>query len=386
MKNLACAVVPPTAGCHRLAVAGDDCRRCPQPCPALSSRAVATELQELELQALRERLTARLTEEVVCLFAELTGMAFSVVWPVGNRPRLLPCQRQTPVAGRDAPAAAVNRSRTCGCCFFASLDRCFSPGADSYQFVCPRGVRNFWLGLAVRGFQVAALVLQATPANHGRARSGQTTLAGRRRSPRADGEALFLPRLHVRSYSQACRLLRLVAHDLSQTLLAGVEEKETRRAALQLKCSETERVRLRAELHQHAQEAAAGPTIEPDREDRRQHSLRGVLAYVRANFTRPIQLRDVAAHMRLTETHISHLCSKGLGIGFKQYLTDLRMERAEELLADPRRQVAEVALQVGFTDANRFRAAFRDWAGLSPTAWRAALCPAPPREAAPLAP
>ncbi len=336
------------------------------------------------LESFLRQLAGQIAEGRVGLFAELTGVAFSLVWPAGDRPRLLPCQERTPLTDGHRPRDALAGSKTCRRCFVASFDRCFSPGGDGCQFTCPRGVRNYWLGLEVGGVRVAALVLQVRLSGHRRGQGVRRAWAGPGPTARAGEEALSLPPLNVQDFSRACRLLRFVAHDLSQTLLADAEEDELHRASLQLQHSETERVRLRAELHRHTQEAAVGSNPKPEYMRRRRHSLRGVLAYVRANFTRPIQLRDVAAHMRLSETHVSHLVSKGLGIRFKQYLTDLRMERAEQLLADPRLQVAEVALKVGFTDANRFRAAFRAWAGLSPTAWREALGPVPPRGPAPL--
>jgi two-component system response regulator YesN len=46
------------------------------------------------------------------------------------------------------------------------------------------------------------------------------------------------------------------------------------------------------------------------------------------------------------------------------------MERARELLADPRLRVSEVAYAVGFTDANHFAKSFRRHYGLSPTLCR----------------
>ncbi|MQM26617.1 AraC family transcriptional regulator [Glycomyces albidus] len=54
------------------------------------------------------------------------------------------------------------------------------------------------------------------------------------------------------------------------------------------------------------------------------------------------------------------------------YLTERRMERAEELLADPELTVAQVARIVGYADQFGFSNAFKRRKGTSPTAYRAA--------------
>ena len=63
-------------------------------------------------------------------------------------------------------------------------------------------------------------------------------------------------------------------------------------------------------------------------------------------------------------------------MSFKQYLTELSLEKAKALLADPRLQVAEIAGAVGYVDANRFGAGFKEATGLAPTGWRQAFGPA----------
>lgn len=58
---------------------------------------------------------------------------------------------------------------------------------------------------------------------------------------------------------------------------------------------------------------------------------------------------------------------------FKTYLTEVRVEKARELLRDPTRNVSEVAYAVGYASENRFRIAFKRVTGLSPTSWRDTL-------------
>ncbi|MGW4634824.1 AraC family transcriptional regulator [Nocardia sp. NPDC004415] len=55
------------------------------------------------------------------------------------------------------------------------------------------------------------------------------------------------------------------------------------------------------------------------------------------------------------------------------YLTEWRMAEAEELLADPARSVAQVAITVGYSDPFGFSAAFKRSRGQSPTEFRTAV-------------
>ncbi len=60
-----------------------------------------------------------------------------------------------------------------------------------------------------------------------------------------------------------------------------------------------------------------------------------------------------------------------------RYLTEWRMERAEELLADRELTVAQVARAVGYADAFGFSTAFKRRRGQSPTEFRTAAAPLP---------
>lgn len=63
------------------------------------------------------------------------------------------------------------------------------------------------------------------------------------------------------------------------------------------------------------------------------------------------------------------------GSGYAALLDDARRRDALRLLADPARDVAQVAGLLGYADPANFTRAFRKWTGLSPSAWRAQRAP-----------
>lgn len=64
-----------------------------------------------------------------------------------------------------------------------------------------------------------------------------------------------------------------------------------------------------------------------------------------------------------------------------QYLLECRMRRACDLLADGRRGIKEIAVQVGYTTAPAFSNAFKRWSGTTPGVYRRTLLMRPGRRA-----
>ena len=81
----------------------------------------------------------------------------------------------------------------------------------------------------------------------------------------------------------------------------------------------------------------------------------------------------------MNAAYLSSLFSRKVGIAFKSYLTELRLEKARALLLRPGQTVTAVAEAVGYSSENRFRLTFKKRTGLSPRVWRETLQVVPPR-------
>ena len=85
-----------------------------------------------------------------------------------------------------------------------------------------------------------------------------------------------------------------------------------------------------------------------------------------------ISLDSVSAILNLNSAYFSTLFKRTFGVNFLDYLTELRMEAAKDLLRDPLRSTAEVAGMVGYESANYFTRAFKKKVGMTPTDYRRA--------------
>ncbi len=107
--------------------------------------------------------------------------------------------------------------------------------------------------------------------------------------------------------------------------------------------------------------------------ERRRQMIREAKEFILANLDKPIALSDIAFNLRISTYHLSHLFSRESGFTLSSYLTHARMQKAAELLTDPRMRIAEVAYSVGFEDSNYFSKVFRKHFQCSPGRYRARL-------------
>lgn len=96
------------------------------------------------------------------------------------------------------------------------------------------------------------------------------------------------------------------------------------------------------------------------------------LRYIEQNFSHPIQVSDLAAHVNLDRAYFSNLFKRHTGVSPARYLTDYRMKKACEFLQNPHASVSSVARSIGYEPQN-FSRLFRQVKGVSPQAYRQSL-------------
>lgn len=89
--------------------------------------------------------------------------------------------------------------------------------------------------------------------------------------------------------------------------------------------------------------------------------------YIKDHYCEEISLSDVAKYAYLSESYLSRKMKKVLGIGFTEYITKLRMDKALDLLKNPNAKITEVALKVGYPDYRYFSQIFKKHIGYSPS-------------------
>lgn len=94
-----------------------------------------------------------------------------------------------------------------------------------------------------------------------------------------------------------------------------------------------------------------------------------LLSFVSGHLQEKITVSDAARKLHVSESTVTHLCSKRLGLSFYRYVTQQRLDRARRLMMD-KVELSTVAEQSGFCDYTAFFRAFKREYGLSPSEYR----------------
>lgn len=101
------------------------------------------------------------------------------------------------------------------------------------------------------------------------------------------------------------------------------------------------------------------------------HPLRLAKEYIELHYANPdLSLNEVAARANLSASHFSAVFSQETHQTFKEYLTEIRINKAKELLRMTTLRSADIAYQVGYNDPHYFSSVFKRNTGLSPIEFR----------------
>ncbi|MGI6123460.1 MAG: helix-turn-helix transcriptional regulator [Acetivibrionales bacterium] len=107
-------------------------------------------------------------------------------------------------------------------------------------------------------------------------------------------------------------------------------------------------------------------------ENKKQYSLivREVNTYLHENFNKNITLQSLADYVHVNSSYLSRLFKKETGMSIIDTLNKLRIEKAKQLLMNPKNKIFEVASEVGIDDPTYFTHVFVKYAGISPKEYR----------------
>ena len=81
-------------------------------------------------------------------------------------------------------------------------------------------------------------------------------------------------------------------------------------------------------------------------------------------------LDEIAHQFNLSRSYLSKKFKSSTGFGFKEYMINIRIKKACELLLGTDKTITEIAFECGFNDSNYFGDAFRRVKGVSPHKYR----------------
>ncbi len=104
----------------------------------------------------------------------------------------------------------------------------------------------------------------------------------------------------------------------------------------------------------------------PINNEKNMERLRGIMLYVNAHYTEPIQQQRVAEKFYFTREYFSRFFRKNTGMTFKEYLMKVRVRAAKKEILETEKSMLEIAMDTGFTDSRSLIHAFKEVYNITP--------------------
>ena len=92
-----------------------------------------------------------------------------------------------------------------------------------------------------------------------------------------------------------------------------------------------------------------------------------VAKYVREHYADSLMLEDLTQRFNYSMAYLSHIFHKKRGKTLSEYITEVRMEKANELLVDTSLSIQEIGERVGYRNSNYFSRKYKKRFGMTPT-------------------
>lgn len=115
---------------------------------------------------------------------------------------------------------------------------------------------------------------------------------------------------------------------------------------------------------------AEKPVIALKKGDKSRYVLEA-MDYIGEHYADPgISVGSIAAHLGISEGHLSHTFKRETDYTLLNYLTRYRIRKAMELLRGGKLKIYEVAERVGYRDITHFSSTFKKVTGISPSEYQ----------------
>lgn len=110
----------------------------------------------------------------------------------------------------------------------------------------------------------------------------------------------------------------------------------------------------------------------PEEDAQKNFYIREALKYISRQLHQPIPVDQLANHCHLSRSYLTQLFKDELGVTPAAFITEYRLQQAQELLKDPHIPIGDIARQVGYSNPFVFSNAFKRRYQVSPSVWRQA--------------
>lgn len=116
--------------------------------------------------------------------------------------------------------------------------------------------------------------------------------------------------------------------------------------------------------------SAACRNVATKREEKSSSMVEKAKEYIAGHYHKDMSLDDVSREVNISPYYFSKIFKEETGENFIEYLTNVRMERAKELLQGTEYSIKEICSMSGYSDPNYFSRSFKKNVGVTPTEYK----------------
>ncbi len=95
-------------------------------------------------------------------------------------------------------------------------------------------------------------------------------------------------------------------------------------------------------------------------------SLYHILEYIDIHSGEPIEIHELAEMCHMSYSHFAKLFRENYGRSCKEYVTYIRLNKAQDLLFHTDYDLNYIAQETGFFDCSHFIRTYKKWKGITP--------------------
>jgi len=108
----------------------------------------------------------------------------------------------------------------------------------------------------------------------------------------------------------------------------------------------------------------------PDQETKPSHMITSVKRYIDKHYAKDISLATLSNEFFIHPIYLSRLFKEKMGVNYLDYVTELRMTRAKEMMKNPTLKVYEIGQMVGYDSPSYFSKLFKSVTGMTPKEYK----------------
>lgn len=96
-----------------------------------------------------------------------------------------------------------------------------------------------------------------------------------------------------------------------------------------------------------------------------------ILSYIHEHYLDDnFSVKYLAAYFETSISNISHFFKKNMGVTISQYIDQIKLDKAKELLADSDSKISEIAQRLRYNNSTVFIEMFKKYEGVTPGGYR----------------